>query len=221
MKKETIVKTIPAMAGYIFLGSAFGILVEGQNISLWVALGMSIFIYAGSMQFAAVGLLMNPVSLIQTFIISFSINARHLFYAITMLKPFQNIGKRKPYMIFGLTDVSFSMVLDEHEHDVMYHMIVLNHLYWIVGTLIGYLIGSSMTLPTQGIEFSMTAIFLLIFVDKVKEKKPYPTVLGLSVGVVCLIVFNANFFIIPSMIGIIMGLSYDFTKLPLSLSSNR
>lgn len=221
MKKETIVKTIPAMAGYIFLGSAFGILAESQNISLWVALGMSIFIYAGSMQFAAVGLLMNPVSLIQTFIISFSINARHLFYAITMLKPFQNIGKRKPYMIFGLTDVSFSMVLDEHEHDVMYHMIVLNHLYWIVGTLIGYLIESSMTLPTQGIEFSMSAIFLLIFVDKVKEKKPYPTVLGLSVGVVCLIVFNANFFIIPSMIGIIMGLSYDFTKLPLSLSSNR
>ena len=112
--RESIVKTVPVMAGYIFLGSAFGILVESNGFSIWVALFMSVFIYAGSMQFATIGVLVNPISLIQVFILTLSINARHLFYGISMLKSFKKIGLKKLYMIFALTDETYSLIINEN-----------------------------------------------------------------------------------------------------------
>lgn len=209
MIKHSIQKTIPVLAGYVFLGSAFGILVESQGLSIWVALFMSLFIYAGSMQFAAVSLIMNPISLIQTFILALSINARHLFYGVSMLKPFQKAGNKKYYMVFGLTDESFSLIINEDDHVMMYQIILLNQIYWLIGTVLGFYFGKVIPFPTTGIEFAMTALFLVIFVDKLKEKRYYPSFVGIVVSVVCLLIFKSQYFIIPSMIGIVLGLSKE------------
>ncbi len=209
MIKHSIQKTIPVLAGYVFLGSAFGILVESQGLSIWVALFMSLFIYAGSMQFAAVSLIMNPISLIQTFILALSINARHLFYGVSMLKPFQKAGNKKYYMVFGLTDESFSLIINEDDHVTMYQIILLNQIYWLIGTVLGFYFGKVIPFPTTGIEFAMTALFLVIFVDKLKEKRYYPSFVGIVVSVVCLLIFKSQYFIIPSMIGIVLGLSKE------------
>ena len=209
MIKHSIQKTIPVLAGYVFLGSAFGILVESQGLSIWVALFMSLFIYAGSMQFAAVSLIMNPISLIQTFILALSINARHLFYGVSMLKPFQKAGNKKYYMVFGLTDESFSLIINEDDHLTMYQIILLNQIYWLIGTVLGFYFGKVIPFPTTGIEFAMTALFLVIFVDKLKEKRYYPSFVGIVVSVVCLLIFKSQYFIIPSMIGIVLGLSKE------------
>lgn len=209
MIKHSIQKTIPVLAGYVFLGSAFGILVESQGLSIWVALFMSLFIYAGSMQFAAVSLIMNPISLIQTFILALSINARHLFYGVSMLKPFQKAGNKKYYMVFGLTDESFSLIINADDHVTMYQIILLNQIYWLIGTVLGFYFGKVIPFPTTGIEFAMTALFLVIFVDKLKEKRYYPSFVGIVVSVVCLLIFKSQYFIIPSMIGIVLGLSKE------------
>lgn len=210
--KKNIIKTLPVMAGYVFLGSAFGILVENQNLSIWTALFMSVFIYAGSMQFAAVPLLVNPISLIQTFILTLSINARHLFYGISMLKPFKNAGKKKHYMIFALTDESYSLIINENDTEVMFHIQLLNQLYWIIGTVFGYYFGQMIPFSTEGIEFSMTALFLVIFVDKFKDKKYDSTFLGLGMSFISLLLFGSQYFIIPAMIGIVIGLQLKGDK---------
>ncbi len=209
MIKHSIQKTIPVLAGYVFLGSTFGILVESQGLSIWVALFMSLFIYAGSMQFAAVSLIMNPISLIQTFILALSINARHLFYGVSMLKPFQKAGNKKYYMVFGLTDESFSLIINEDDHVTMYQIILLNQIYWLIGTVLGFYFGKVIPFPTTGIEFAMTALFLVICVDKLKEERYYPSFVGIVVSVVCLLIFKSQYFIIPSMIGIVLGLSKE------------
>lgn len=204
--RESIVKTVPVMAGYIFLGSAFGILVESNGFSIWVALFMSVFIYAGSMQFATIGVLVNPISLIQVFILTLSINARHLFYGISMLKPFKKMGLKKLYMIFALTDETYSLIINEKLGDTMFHMMWLNQCYWIMGTVFGYFFGKMIPFSTAGIEFSMTALFLVIFMDKLKDKQYLPMFMGLLISTVCLLIFSPQYFIIPSMIGIVIAL---------------
>ena len=173
---------------------------------------MSVFIYAGSMQFAAVPLLVNPISLIQTFILTLSINARHLFYGISMLKPFKNAGKKKHYMIFALTDESYSLIINENDTEVMFHIQLLNQLYWIIGTVFGYYFGQMIPFSTEGIEFSMTALFLVIFVDKFKDKKYDATFLGLGMSFISLLLFGSQYFIIPAMIGIVIGLQLKGDK---------
>lgn len=194
------------MAGYLFLGSAFGILVESQGLPVWIALFMSVFVYAGSMQFASVPLLLNPISLIQTFILTLSINARHLFYGISMLKPFNKMGLKKQYMIFSLTDESYSLIINEDDGDEMFNILLLNQIYWILGTVVGYYFGRMLPFSTDGIEFSMTALFLVIFMEKLKDKQYFPTFLGLGISTLCLLIFKPQYFIIPSMIGIVIGL---------------
>lgn len=194
------------MAGYLFLGSAFGILVESQDLPVWVALLMSVFIYAGSMQFATVPLLLNPISLLQTFILTLSINARHLFYGVSMLKIFEKMGLKKQYMIFSLTDESYSLIINEDDGDQMFNILLLNQIYWIIGTVMGYYFGRMIPFSKDGIEFAMTALFLIIFMEKLKDKQLYPTFLGLGVSTLCLIIFKPQYFIIPSMIGIVLGL---------------
>ena len=168
---------------------------------------MSLFIFAGSMQFAAVPLLTNPISLIQTFILTLSINARHLFYGVSMLVPFKKAGNKKPYMIFALTDESYSLLINHKDDtDLMFWIQLMNQSYWVIGTLIGYAFGTFLPFSTEGIEFSMTALFLVIFMDKFKDRRDAPLFLGLVVSIICLVVVGKQHFIIPSMIGILIGL---------------
>lgn len=211
--KEAFVKTVPVMAGYVFLGSAFGILMQSHAFSLWVALFMSIFIYAGAMQFAAIPLLLNPISLLQTFILTLSINARHLFYGLSMLEPFKKAGKKKPYMIFSLTDESYSLLISNSDNpSLMFLMQALNQSYWVIGTLLGYMFGHLIPFSTEGIDFSMTALFIVIFMDKFYEKQYTPLFMGLAFSVIALIAFGPDYFIIVSMIAIVVGLLFQGDK---------
>lgn len=203
---EAIKYTIPVMAGYVFLGSAFGILVQTHNFSVWVALFMSVFIYSGAMQFATIPLLLNPISLIQTFVLTLSISARHLFYGLSMLKPFEKTGAKKPYMIFALTDESYSLLLNQKDSNLMFMIQALNHSYWVLGTLLGYWFGQLIPFPLAGIEFSMTALFIVIFLDKFLEGQLEPLFIGLSMSILSLLIFGTQYFIIPSMVAILIGL---------------
>lgn len=205
--KSAFIKTTPIMAGYIFLGSAFGILVQSNGFSIWLGIFMSVFIYSGAMQFAAIPLLLNPISLVQTFILTVSISARHLFYSLSMIPFFKNSGKKKPYLIFALTDESYSLILSEtDDEDKMFLIEMFNQFYWIFGTIIGYLFGNMIPFSIQGIDFSMTALFLIIFMDKFFEKEYEVLFGGLFISTICLLVFKQDYFIIPSMIGILLGL---------------
>lgn len=205
--KQAIKLTIPVMAGYVFLGSAFGILVQSHGFSIWIALFMSLFIYSGAMQFATLPLLLNPIALIQVFVLTVSISARHLFYGLSMLKPFETLGKKKSYMIFALTDESYSLLLNHTDDDqLMFSIEAINHFYWIVGTLLGYLFGNLIPFSVVGIEFSMTALFIVIFLDKLFEGQLESLMIGLFVSGLSLLIFGSQYFIIPSMVGIVIGL---------------
>lgn len=205
--KNSFKITLPIMAGYLFLGSAFGILVQVNDLSIWVALFMSVFIYSGAMQFASIPLLLNPINLIQVLVLTISLSARHLFYGLSMLLPFKNIGKKKPYMIFALTDESYGLILNHQDNvDLMFNIELLNQIYWVIGTAIGYLFGNLIPFSVAGIEFSMTALFIVIFFDKWLEGKTEPMLIGLVISVVSLLIFGSEYFIIPSMFGIIISL---------------
>lgn len=205
--KQALIKTIPIMAGYIFLGMAFGMLAQNHGIPMWIGILMSVFLYSGAMQFAAVPILVSPMPLIDTFILTISISARHLFYALSMIPFFKNAGKKKPYMIFAMTDESYSLLINETDDQEMMFLIELfNQCYWIIGTAIGFLFGNIVPFSTVGIDFTMTALFLIIFMDKLFEKEYSVLFGGLIISFVCLLVFKRDYFIIPSMIGILLGL---------------
>ena len=126
-----------------------------------------------------------------------------------MLKTFSNAGRKKHYMTFALTDESFSLIIKEDDTDTMFHILWLNQVYWVFGTVLGYLFGSMLTFPLDGIEFSMTALFLIVFVDTLKKKEYFATLSALVISILCLLIFGYEYFIIPSMIGIIVALSKE------------
>lgn len=199
--------TSPIIVGYLFLGSAFGILIESSGFPMHVALLMSVFIYSGAMQFAAVPLLINPITFLQTIILTLSINARHLFYGVSMVKPLENAGKKKEYLIFSITDESYSLLANYHDNiDLMFWVDVLCQGYWVIGTVFGYYFGRVIPFTLEGIEFSMVAVFIIIFLDKLKEGEYFPIMVGLISSIVSILIFGKQHFIIPSMILILLVL---------------
>ncbi|MBU9737402.1 AzlC family ABC transporter permease [Diplocloster agilis] len=212
--KAAFPHTIPVLTGYIFLGMAFGILLNSKGYSAWWALLMSGLIYAGSMQFVAIELLASIFNPIQTVIMSLVVNARHLFYGISMLDKFKDIGKKKGYMIFGLTDETFSLLCGAKtpegvdENWFRFFITLLDQTYWVLGSVMGGVIGSMFKFNTTGIDFVMTALFIVIYLDQWKSTKDhFPAIAGVVVTVLCLIVFKADNFLIPSMIGILIVLA--------------
>lgn len=197
------------MMGYLVLGIAFGMLLTAKGFPIYYALIMSCFIYAGSMQFVTIGLLTNQVSLISTFTMTLMVNARHLTYGLVMLKKFENFGKLKPYMIFSLTDETFSLLVN-NDCSNKYHSFFISFFdqcYWIVGSMIGATIGSWITFNTQGLEFSMTALFIVIVINQIKSNSGHlATLIGFAISIVCLIIFGSDNFIIFAMILIMLVL---------------
>ncbi len=199
--------TLPVMAGYLFLGVGFGILMQQNGYGFLATLAMSVFIYAGSMQYVAVGLLTSGVGLITAALTTFLVNARHIFYGISMIDAYKGAGKKKPYMIFALTDETFSLVSKKHVPDgVSYHsycfcVSVFDHIYWILGSLLGCLAGSMLPINFTGIEFALTALFVTIFVEQwLSTKNHLPAVIGVLATILCLLIFGKDVFLIPSMI---------------------
>lgn len=222
MKKnimEAIKASIPVMMGYIVLGIAFGMLLESKGYGVIYAFVMSTFIYAGSMQFVAINLLTSGASLVSAAIMTLFVNARHMVYGLSMIKKFKDMGSLKPYMIFSLTDETYSLLVGSKVPDgceekyYLFFISLFDQCYWIIGSLIGSFIGSMLSINTTGLDFAMTALFVVIVLEQylTSEKHIY-TYIGFAVSIVCLIIFGSESFIIPSMIGIIVGLLMLYKK---------
>jgi 4-azaleucine resistance transporter AzlC len=206
--------TIPIFAGFWFLGLAYGIYMNVSGFSFVYPMVMSLIIFGGSLEFVAVEMLLSPFAPVQTLIMTLLIQARHLFYGISMLDKFKHMGWKKFYLIFGMCDETFSINYTANiPEDVdrgwfMFFVTLLNHFYWVSGATIGGLVGSLIHFNTDGISFVMTSMFVVIFMEQwMKEKHHISAYIGLSVAAVCLILFGADSFMIPTMIVIIVFLA--------------
>ena len=218
--KKAFPYTIPVLTGYLFIGIAFGVMYAEKGYSFLWAMLMSLLVYAGSGQYLAVNFFVPGISLIQVIFMTLMVNVRHIFYGLSLLERFHNMGKKRWYMIFGLTDETYSLVcsgnvpegVDEKKYFFM--LTFLNQCYWIIGSVAGSLLGSLITFNTAGIEFSMTALFLVVFVDQWKSVKNHTSaVVGVGISVVCLLIFGAERFLIPTMIAITVILTILRKKL--------
>lgn len=205
--KKAFLKSLPVLAGYVVLGIGFGILLKKAGYGALWSFAMGTFIYAGSMQFVGVGLISGGASIVTTIITTFMVNARHLFYSISMIDKYKGSGKYKPYMIFALTDETYSLLCDgktpEGEDPNLYRFLVsfFNHVYWISGCVLGSLLGSVLPFSTAGIEFSMTALFIASFTEQwLSNKDHIPAITGLFSTLICLLAFGKENFLIPSML---------------------
>ena len=204
--------SLPVMAGYVVLGMGFGVLLADQGYGFLWAFLMSLTIYAGSMQYAALDLISGGASLITTALMTLMINARHFFYGLSMLDKYQNTGKSKPYLIFSLTDETYSLVCSpapEGVDEKRYYLLVslLNQCYWIVGSVLGGLLGPILPFDSTGMDFAMTALFVVIFVEQWRSAKTHvPALLGVGISVLCLVLLGPTRFVIPAMVGITLAL---------------
>lgn len=203
-------KTIPIFAGFWFLGLTYGIYMNTSGFSFWYPMLMSLTIFAGSMEFVTVNLLLGAFHPIQAFFLTLMINARHLFYGISMLDKYRGTGWKKFYLIFGMCDESFSInYTAEIPEDVdkgwfLFFVTLLNHFYWFTGATLGGIFGSLIHFNTEGLEFVMTAMFVVIFMEQwLKEKNHVSALAGLGISLLCLLVFGAEHFIIPAMLGLL------------------
>ena len=202
--------TIPIFAGFWFLGMAYGIYMNVSGFSFLYTLIMSLFIFAGSMEFVTVSLLLGAFNPLQALLLTLMINARHLFYGISMLDKYRHTGWKKSYLIFGMCDESFSINYTARipqgidRNWFMFFVTFLNHIYWVSGALLGCLFGSFIHFNTQGLEFVMTAMFVVIFMEQwLNENSHLSSLIGLGISIGCLVVFGAENFIIPSMLMIL------------------
>lgn len=212
--RQAFFKSIPVLAGYVVLGIGFGILMRDAGYGvLWTA-AMSLFIYAGSLQYVGVGLLTGGASVLTTAITSLMVNARHLFYSISMIDKYKDAGQYKPYMIFALTDETYSLLCDGmtpsgvDTNQYRFLVSIFNHSYWVTGSVIGSLLGAVLPFSTEGIEFSMTALFVAAFTEQwLTTKDHVPALTGLICTLLCLIVFGKDNFLIPAMLLITLVLT--------------
>lgn len=205
--------TLPILTGFIFLGTAYGILMTGKGFGALFTILISVFMFAGSLQFVGVSILTTAFNPLNAFFMAIMVNARHLFYGIAMFDRYKIFGKEKPIMVLTLCDETFSVLCNTkppegvNEKQFMLTVSVLDYLYWAAGTAIGATVGNLITFNTQGIDFSLTALFVVIFVNQLKESKDkIPALIGILCSVLCLLVFGAEKFIIPSMFMIIIAL---------------
>lgn len=207
-------RSLPVMAGYLVLGIGFGILLETKGYGVWWALLMSVFIYAGSMQYVAIDLLSGGASLLSAGLMTLMVNARHLFYGISMIERYKETGKKKPYLVFALTDETYSLVCSGDvpegvdQKSYFFWVSLFDQSYWVIGSVTGSLIGSILSFNTAGIEFSMTALFIVVFVEQWKSASSHiSAIIGAVASVVCLLLFGPDSFLIPSMITITAALT--------------
>lgn len=208
-KKEYVyafVQTVPVLLGYIFLGIAFGLMLQDAGYSYIWAFFISIFVYAGSMQFVLVTLLAGAKSLLTTFIMTLFINGRHIFYGLSFIEKYKKMGKAYPYMIFSLTDETYSVMCSlkipegMDEKKVSFLVSLFDHFYWIAGSVIGALIGQMISIDTTGIDFSMTALFVIIVVNQWMENKNHiPTFIGFGTAILVLLLLGADNFLLPAL----------------------
>ena len=205
--RTVFLDTVPVMTGYLFLGAGFGILLSEQTeYGIGWAIAMAVFMFAGSGQYLAVSLIANHASIISAAIATLLLNARHLFYGISLLDTYKDAGKRKPYLIFALTDETYSLVTQNQppegmsKHRYCFLVSLLNHIYWIIGCGLGNVIRTVIPISFEGVEFVLTALFVTMLVEQwLNHKNHTPAIIGLSATVLCLLIFGKELFLIPSM----------------------
>lgn len=211
MKKNAVraafLDTVPVLTGYVFLGFGFGILLHQNGYGVLWAVAMSLFIYAGSMQYVTVSLLSGGAGLLTAALTTFVVNARHLFYGISMVDAYKDAGKKKPYLIFALTDETYSLVSRNQvpegmgRHTYCFLVSLFDQIYWVAGSVLGSLAGSLLPINYEGIDFVLTALFVTIFVEQwLSTKNHLPAVIGVLSTVLCLLIFGREVFLIPSMV---------------------
>ena len=207
--------TIPIFAGFWFLGMTYGIYMNVSGFSFVYPMVMSLTVFGGSLEFLAVSMLLSKFAPLQTFIMVLMVQARHLFYGIAMLERFRGMGFKRFYLIFGMCDETFSINYaakipeDVDEGWFMFFVTLLNHFYWFFGATLGGIVGSFLTFNTEGLDFVMTAMFVVIFLEQwMKEKRHYTAYLGLASSFACLVLFGADSFLVPSMVCIVAGLTF-------------
>ena len=208
--RRALQDTFPVLTGYLVLGFGFGMIMKANGFGMALTAAMSLLIYAGSMQYAAIGLMTGGASLLTVGLTTLMVNARHLFYGISMLEKYRHVGKAKPYLIFGLTDETYSLVctdpagIADRERKGYYLLVtLLNHLYWVGGSVLGAAAGAVLHFNSEGIDFALTALFLVVFLEQwLTAEKHGPALIGVGVSVLSLLIFGAESFLIPAMIGI-------------------
>ncbi len=202
--------TIPVFTGFIFLGIAYGILMSSKGYGLGWTILMSTIVYAGSAQYVAITFLTTAFNPIYALLMTLMVNARHLFYGISMIDKYRDMGALKPYLIFGLCDETFSIVCSAEPPEGVdrkwfsFYITLLDHIYWVLGSAVGAVLGSMLSFNTRGLDFVLAALFVVIFLGQWKSQKDHkPAITGLVCSAACLIVFGQSSFIIPSMIAIL------------------
>ena len=205
--------TIPVMTGYLVLGLAYGVLMQLNGYGAFWSVLMSLVAFCGSMQYAAITLLTSTFNPLQALLLSLTVNARHLFYGLSMLEKYRGLGKTRIFLIFALSDETFSIsssVLPPASINRKYFYFwisFLDYAYWSFGTLLGSMLGRLITFDTTGLDFVLTALFVVLFLDQIKTKVNLVSgLIGIFCTLVCLILFGPNQFVIPSMVLILFVL---------------
>lgn len=203
-------QTLPVLCGYLFLGMAFGVLLQKAGYGIVWAFFISLVVYAGSMQFVLISLLTSGANLLTVALMTLSINSRHIFYGLSFIEKFQSMGKKGLYMIASLTDETYSVLcgmkipknLEKEEKTLFFVVAVLNHLYWIIGSVLGAGIGQVLPFDTTGIDFAMTALFVVIYIEQwLGAKNKFPAILGMSFAILSLVLFGRQNFLLPALVG--------------------
>ena len=204
---KTFLDTVPVLTGYLFLGMGFGILLNEKGYGVPWAAAMALVMFAGSGQYLAVELLATHASLVTTAIATLLVNARHLFYGISLLDAYKDAGKKKAYMIFGLTDETYSLVTQTEppegmkRHTYCFLVTLFDHIYWIIGCCLGSLAGAFLPISFEGVEFVLTSLFVTMFVEQwLSHKDHFPAISGVISTLLCLLIFGKEIFLIPSMV---------------------
>lgn len=203
--------TIPVLTGFLVLGMAYGVLMQTKGYSAFWAVLMSAIAFCGSMQFVAITLLTTVFDPIQAFFLSLMVNARHIFYGLAMLEKYKGLGKIKNFLIYTLCDETFSITSSvmppEGTNKKYFYFAIsfLDYMYWIIGTLLGSILGTFITFNTAGLDFALTALFVVLFIEQIRIKENrIAGCIGLGCTLISLYFFGANNLVIPAMVLILV-----------------
>lgn len=214
--KRAFTATIPVLSGYIVLGIGYGMIMASKGFGILWSLAMSLFLYAGTMQFVAIGLFTGGASLLTVALTTLAVNARHLFYGISMVDKYKGVPK-KPFLIFALSDETYALVsndlqcksMTDHEKKNFYFFVsLMDYSYWAMGTALGSLAGAALNFNTAGMDFALTALFVSVFVEQWLTTRDHTAAItGLAASVICLVIVGPDNFLIPAMILITLALT--------------
>ena len=212
--KKALTACLPVISSFIAIGISFGVVVQSRGFGFLWAGAMSVFIYAGSMQFVALELISSGAGLLTAAVTTVMVNLRHVFYGLSLIDRYKDLGKAKPYLIYALCDETYSLVcnppaLAPGEEKSFYLLVsVMNQASWVLGSVLGALLGAALPFSTQGIDFALTALFVSVVAEQwLSTKEHTPALLGLGLSLLCLLLFGAERFLLPAMLLILLGLS--------------